>query len=168
MSTRKINLLLALIGLLLLGSACSPTQAQSNMPADQVAYQVISQGEAPGGGGEAPMTLALRGESEIPDQLPEEVRQALRDSIREAPDATYILIYAGMKPSGGYAVEIKSIVTEQKAGKTNLVVNYDLIQPDPQAGAAAVITYPFVIARLEDIDLPLEAIHFEGPELSSR
>jgi hypothetical protein len=61
---------------------------------------------------------------------------------------TYILVTRGMKPSGGYDVQIKSI---QEKG-SDLVVTVDYIDPAPGMGVTQAITNPYVLVSIPATD----------------
>lgn len=56
-------------------------------------------------------------------------------------------MYGGMQPSGGYNVEIESILPQ---AENKLLVRYRISGPPAGQGAASVITYPYTIVRVTD------------------
>lgn len=55
-----------------------------------------------------------------------------------------VVVYAGQKPSGGYAVVIDKVV----AGKDQIAVYYTNFAPGTQCASANVLTYPIATARI--------------------
>ncbi len=132
----------------------------------QVPFEIVAQ-DAPFVGPETgPIALAIRG-SDTEDAhmkgLPEEAAAALHSALAESDSALYIVIYAGIRPSSGYAVRVDSIVRQVDGGKERLVVNYSLDEPDPDKGAATVLTHPYVIVRVSDVQVDTAEVIVHGP-----
>jgi len=97
-----------------------------------------------------------------PSSLPQEVRDAAQAAqgtsglvTVRTPDATYAILSAGERTSGGYSIEIRSVV--QGNGQIEILVN--LIEPDPDAFTIQVITTPQVILRLAPTDQPIIVVN---------
>jgi hypothetical protein len=54
---------------------------------------------------------------------------------------TVLAIFAGTKPGPGYTIKIEKVAQAEKDGG-DVVVLYKETSPDPNTGAAAVVTYP--------------------------
>lgn len=154
-------------GTIAVAAAAAPTGVgEATLAVGTVPFEVLAEGEPFVGQGRQPITLALRGDDPdraVPDDLPDEAREALQRALARPDAALYLVVYAGVKPSSGYRVHIDSITTRDEAGREKLVVNYSLEEPRPDQGGATVLTYPFVIARVPGIDVGTEDVLFEGP-----
>jgi hypothetical protein len=154
-------------GTIAIAAAAAPTGvAEAALAAETVPFEVLAQGEPLVGQGRQPITLALRGDDPdrvVPDDLPDEAKEALQRALARPDSALYLVVYAGVQPSSGYRVHIDSITTRVEAGREELVVTYSLEEPGPDQGAATVLTYPFIIARVRGSDVGAEDVLFEGP-----
>jgi hypothetical protein len=129
---------------------------------DSLPYTVIQAG-APTNGGLQPLFVALRGDltgQSAPPGLPSEARQALDAALTEKEAGLILVLYAGEMPSGGFSIQLEDISARQENGQEVLDVSYSIQPPDPQSGAAAVLTYPYLIARLDKTLAP-EQVRFE-------
>lgn len=59
-------------------------------------------------------------------------------------DYTYILVGAGEKPSGGYSVEISSVVGEEGS----IIINGQVNAPKPDEMVTTALTYPNALIRI--------------------
>lgn len=97
----------------------------------------------------------------LPDALPEEVqewidgaREEFAAQTMEYEDVLYLLVTYGEKPTGGYDVEITSIVEEAD----KLVVTVDFTEPGEDDIVTQALTYPYDLAMLDDPGLPVEFV----------
>jgi hypothetical protein len=118
----------------------------------ELSFEVVALGAPFVGRADAvPVIWAVRGDNPgraAPPGLPDEAAAALSKSMATADPALYVLVYLGRQPSSGYGLRIVSMAQRAEAGVQKLVVTYALDKPDPNKGAATVITHPFVIARV--------------------
>ncbi|WP_221038852.1 protease complex subunit PrcB family protein [Gelria sp. Kuro-4] len=70
-------------------------------------------------------------------------------------DQTYLLVTRGMKPTGGYGVDIESVVDTGD----EIVVKVKYRNPAPGAAVTQVITYPCVLAAIPKAERP---VRFQG------
>ncbi len=122
-------------------------------------YEIVAQDVATSGGSDEPITLAISGQQAMAgaaDGLPPVVNEALRAAAEENPDALYVVVYTGVKPSGGYAVTIDAMHAPDSA---SLLVVYS--ESEPGGAAAAVLTYPYVIARVISPVVAPNAVQFQ-------
>lgn len=125
-------------------------------------FKVIDSG-APTDGGAAPFALAMRsdqGQDATLRSLPEDARHELEMALAADQASLYLILYAGEMPSSGFSVQIRSIALEQEGGKKVLLVRYYVQPPDPQSGAATVLSYPYLIVSLSS-DLASSSVRFE-------
>lgn len=130
----------------LAGCAAPPAAAPPAAAPAAPVYEVVAQDVAYSGGSDEPIRLAISGQQAMTgaaDGLPPVVNEALRAAAEQNPDALYVVVYSGVKPSGGYAVTIDSLRAPDSA---SLLVVYS--ESEPGGAAAAVLTYPYVIARV--------------------
>lgn len=118
-------------------------------------------------GGRTPGSPALRGvkyETLDISQAPAEIQEwasrlveAGGKGAKTAGEKTYILYALGERPTGGYGVDIRSIV--ERGDK--LVVTVKETAPDPDSMVLQMITYPYVLAAVEKTDLPVRFVAVE-------
>ena len=109
--------------------------------------------------------LSMSGQAALgggPEDLPPEARDALRTAAAQDPAALYVVVYAGVKPSGGYAVSIDSMRLEGPADRQTLVVSTSETGPG-RAGVTA-LTYPYTIARVLSPPIEPQAVQFSGQQ----
>jgi len=73
----------------------------------------------------------------------------------QTPDATYVILSAGERSTGGYQLHVPLVV--QGAGQIELFVH--LQRPAPGAATIQVITYPQVVLRLARTELPITVVN---------
>lgn len=126
------------------------------------AFDVVAMGAAFVAPDEAkPLMVALRAGSPVPALLPDEARDALTKAVAVQDDALYLVVYVGREPSSGYSVRIVSVAQRVEAGVARLAVMYLIERPDPNKGAAAVITHPYVIARVRGVTVDPANVTFQ-------
>lgn len=133
--------------------------AQPTQP-ETIPFEIVAQGAPFVSKGETLSTRAIRGDDpnkSVPTDLPEEGKSALQNVLVTSDASLYVVINGGRQASGGYSVRINSVTTRGN----QLVVNYTVQGPKPGEGAATVLTYPFVIARVKNISVPASAVVFE-------
>lgn len=102
-----------------------------------------------------------------PGELPPEIA-AWVDFSREIPAVQekyynghrYVLITEGMKPTGGYGVEVVGVV----AGEDRLEVRVRSSAPAPGDIVTEALTYPYDLIILEKQDLPLVFTDVDNPD----
>jgi hypothetical protein len=151
--------LLGLIALAVLVPGC----ARAGVLVAGEGYEILGQGAPPDGGSEAPLAFALREDapaSEIPAGLPEGAREALGAALAEGGTGLLVVISLGEKPSTGYRVAVESL--ELGEGGAGLVVTYRVEAPDPQAGGAPALTYPYIVLRVPGVDISPANVAFRA------
>ncbi len=101
------------------------------------------------------------------DSLPEEISNWISCSL-EIPSVQekmhdghrFVLITEGMKPSGGYEVEVKEVVE----GPDGLEVKVRFTAPKEGEAVDTVITSPFDLIIVEDNKLPLTFVDVDDPD----
>ena len=101
------------------------------------------------------------------EELPPEVA-AWVDLSREIPAVQekyynghrYVLITEGMKPTGGYGVQVEEIVE----GEDRLEVRVRSFAPKPGDIVTEVLTYPYDLIILENEELPLVFTDVDNPD----
>lgn len=144
--------------------AAQAAQQNATASAARLAFEIIEENASLTGAGDQPITLAVRGGERAPailDDLPAEAKATLDTQLTQRNSDLYIIIYTGPVGSGGYQVKINSITTQQQNGREQLIVDYSLQGPPPGSGAAAVITYPYAIARVRDVGVKASDVVFE-------
>lgn len=147
-------------------SAPTPSTRAAPTPSGLL-FEVVAEG-APMVGEETskPILAAINGNDPnraLPAGLPDTAQEALRAALSKSDSALYVVVYAGVQPSSGYAVRINAITTRQAAGREQLVVDYTLEKPAPGTGGATVLTYPFAIVRVSGVKVNARDVVFEGP-----
>ncbi|MCC7128901.1 MAG: hypothetical protein B6D39_07245 [Anaerolineae bacterium UTCFX2] len=125
-------------------------------------FEVIDFG-APTAGSAAPLALAVRSDqSRNPalQSLPDAAQKSLEQALEADPGALFLILAAGEMPSSGFSVQIRSITEQTENGGNVLLVRYEVQPPDPQFGAATVLTYPYLIVSLRS-ELPAQSVSFE-------
>lgn len=154
--------------ILLIGSACSAAAgpaAPANTPARaavadaEVKYAIVAQGDPMVGGDVDAITLAVRGnapEAATMAALPPDAQAQLQAELARDPSALLLVICGGRQPGSGYAIKIESI------GRQNgrLQVAYKITAPE--GGAAAVLTYPYLIVKLSQPEIPANQVEFNA------
>jgi hypothetical protein len=157
MRTLRPYLAVTALGCAILISCATPPPVTS--PSGPV-YEIVAQGAAHNGGGAA-TNLAIRGEAaarEAPDGLPTDVIAALQEAAQDNPTVLYVVVYAGMKPGGGYGVSIDSMELAGPTGTETLVVVYS--ETAPKVAGTTALTYPYVIARVLSPSVTTDAVRF--------
>jgi parvulin-like peptidyl-prolyl isomerase len=154
--------------ILLIGSACSAAAgpaAPVNTPpraaaADaEVKYAIVAQGDPMVGGSVDSMTLAVRGdapEAALLATLPPDAQAQLQAELAREPSALLLVLYGGRQPGSGYTIKIESIGMQNG----RLQVTYKIAAPE--GGAAAVLTYPYLIVKLSQTDMPADQVEFKA------
>lgn len=72
-----------------------------------------------------------------------------------------VAIFAGLKPAGGFSQRVERVVEESPPGKpARCVIHHQLITPAPNAMVTQVLTYPYVVVR---IDKRFEQVELRPP-----
>lgn len=125
-------------------------------------FEVIDYGASTNGGA-TPFVLAMRSDQSHNStlrSLPEAARHALEIALAADQVSLYLILYAGEMPSGGFSVQIQSIAVKKEGIDDVLLVRYYVQPPDPQSGAATVLSYPYLIVSLSS-DLAPQSVRFE-------
>ncbi|PKM52598.1 MAG: hypothetical protein CVV02_00235 [Firmicutes bacterium HGW-Firmicutes-7] len=64
---------------------------------------------------------------------------------------TYIAIGFGEQPTGGFSIQVTDLYQAQEY----IVINATLIGPSEKDLAVTVITYPYIVIKTENLDLPV-------------
>lgn len=126
------------------GQSAQPTQP--GQPA-----KPVQPGQQQGKAGKTPVSFTVLALSAAPQGL-----RDLAGQNREKATATgielegnvYLLVTRGVKPTGGYNVEITSVTQETRAGRTVIVATVKYTDPKPGQMVTQVITYPMTAAKL--------------------
>lgn len=140
----------------------SPSALSSTVPASGVVpHEIIAAGDPMVGTGKNSTAVAWRSGGETPAALaafPDEAQTALRQLQAQDGSDLYLAIYGGLQPSSGYEVKIVSLDKLDN----RLQVSYQIAGPLPGQGAAAVMTHPYVVARIADATIqPADVIFVE-------
>lgn len=134
----------------------------------EVVYDILAQGDPANGGGEKTVTWVIRGDDpnrQAPAGLPEDGLQVLSKALEKEEAVLYAVIYAGPQPSSGYSIQVHSIMLMNQDGKQQIVVTYSLQGPGANQAASAVITHPYLIARLREPGVQPEQVIFQEIKL---
>lgn len=134
-----------------------PEQTESIQPVQPEQTSQPGQPVQPPQPGKTPLSFTVLDLSAAPKGLRE-----LAGQNREKATATgiklegnvYLLITRGVKPTGGYNVEIGPVTQETKAGRTVIVVAVKYTDPKPDQMVTQAITYPMVAAKLNLKTIP--------------
>jgi hypothetical protein len=63
----------------------------------------------------------------------------------------YIAIGYGEKPTGGYSIQVKDFYR----AKDCIVVETKLIGPSQEDSVVTVMSYPYIVIKIENMDLPV-------------
>lgn len=141
------------------------TKAATTMPTAtalgaSVSYIELASGSPSAGGLTQPIAIALDVSPTLTTSLPaglsDEAKAAVASSVGSMQAGPFLVIAAGTRPSAGYRIIIQTI--ERQDGR--VVVRYTIEKP--QGGAADVITYPFLVARLDDPSIQAQDVVFEA------
>ncbi len=148
-------LYMLLAGGVLIFSGCAPSQSglkDTNMSRSvtQPAYQILKSGNYPHESSfyaqKEPQYLVFRSD----DMHQREEFAALYTALtgEEAPvfDGTVIVGLAGVRSSGGYALELKEINQTQRG----IEVRFQLRNPPQDAMVTTALTHPFLVLLLPD------------------
>lgn len=80
--------------------------------------------------------------------LSAEVGGQVREPIRDAGAGTYLAVFWGEQPTGGYLVRVASA----RAEGDRVVVVLDLRRPQPGEMVTQALTHPYAVARLPGLD----------------
>ena len=140
-----------------------PVSGETEQATPGVPFEVIAEGAPFDGPEKGPITLAVRAdEARRPSiRLPDEVHSKLDADAQLHKPILYVMIFAGPVGSSGYRVRVESITKRDQAGRVRLTVAYRVEGPPPGAGAAAVITYPYVVVRVVGLDVDVRDVAFE-------
>jgi hypothetical protein len=96
----------------------------------------------------------------------------LRDlsaQIRGSGEGTYVVIYGGGRPTGGYSVDVAGVrVEEARVEGDRVTVRVSLEGPSPDAIVTQSLTYPYKISVLRGLSAGgkrLSLVDGEGREL---
>lgn len=106
----------------------------------------------PSGGGQGITVNDIPFERVEIDEMPEDIRDKVDQAkslqgfdILQSGEVSYLVVYAGERPTGGYSIEITSIVDQE--GITEVTVKEKA--PGKDVMVTQALTYPFDIAKLE-------------------
>jgi hypothetical protein len=150
------------------GSASTASKTSTGLEAslarpEAVAFEILAQEDVLVGDDQRPVTLALRGDASaqsIPGGLPQGARAALRRALAQPDSDLYLVIYGGVQPSAGYRVRIDAITRQVAGSRKQLIVDYCVEGPGPGQGAAAVLTYPYLVARVPGAEVAPQNVVF--------
>jgi hypothetical protein len=151
----RIWLALSLLLVIIPTAGCVP-QAQK--------FIVVASGDPMEGPAQGQVfTIALRsaaGGQPVPIIGPEEATKVL-DMVNADPGlGLFFYIYGGEQPSAGYSVQIRSIVYSYGDGRGKYTVRWTLKGPVAGDGAAAVLTHPYILARITNKSVPVANVEF--------
>ena len=149
------------------GTDLLPTEQPSGTaPVAGVRFEIVAKGDPMVSVGETPIMTAILNDGAgqaIPAGLPAEAKTALEAALAKPDAALYVVVFLGKQPSSGYGVEITSITPSSEGGKAGLAVHYSFEKPDPAKGGATVLTYPYVIASVQQAGVAPENVTFQAP-----
>ena len=134
-------------------SADSPSETTGDSTGGDTAPLPETTQEA-GMAGDVPLEQIAAGSNGL--QQPQVVVAPSADALSETtgvqvPDAgegTYLAVFWGEKPTGGYTVEVLSARTEG----SRIIVQLALQKPPPDAMVSQALTYPYAAAVLRNVD----------------
>ncbi len=85
----------------------------------------------------------------------QDVRKQGGHQVVHTDDATYVVIGAGQRPTGGYTLAVDSV---QQGEDGSLVVRVHENKPSPGAMRTQVITYPTVVISLPKTSQPIQVV----------
>jgi hypothetical protein len=121
---------------------------------------LLAAGCAAGNGSEAPRDLRVaRISSGAPGQGPEQPRVILAPSasalsravgvnVPDSGEGTYLAVYWGEKPTGGYSLAVESARIEGDRVRVRIVLE----KPPRGAILTQALTYPYAVAVVRDLD----------------
>jgi hypothetical protein len=69
-------------------------------------------------------------------------------NVPDSGEGTYMAVYWGRKPTGGYSLAVESARLEGNTVTVTLATK----EPSPDAMVTQALTYPYAVATLEDLD----------------
>lgn len=115
---------------------------------DIAVEQLVSQ--APGQGQKHPQVLLTSSASALSSAT--EIR------VPDAGGGTYLAIFWGEKPTGGYSLEIRSV----RAAGDRVKVHLSLKEPPEDAMVTQILTYPYAVAVVRNEDLAQREVFLEN------
>jgi hypothetical protein len=116
-----------------------PRQKKGGKAGDVNVEQLIS--EAPGQGPKRPQALLARSASAL--------SRATGVRVPNTGEGTYLAVFWGQKPTGGYSIGVRSVRTEGN----RVVIRLSLEEPPPDAILTQALTYPYAAAVVREQDL---------------
>lgn len=86
----------------------------------------------------------------------EALSRELGAKIPDAGRGTYLVVYAGEKPTGGHSVNVAGAKLEGDL----VTVRVSMEGPPPDAIVTQVLSYPYVISLLQDLALEDKSFSF--------
>ena len=154
--------------ILLLLSACStagnPGPSDEGSPEMREPRDLRVERVASGAPGQGPRDPRV-----VPAPSAEALSRDLSAQIRGSGEGTYVVIYGGGRPTGGYSVDVAGVrVEEARVEGDRVTVRVSLEDPPPDAIVTQSLTYPYeisVLCGLQLEDKSFSLVDGEGWEL---
>jgi PrcB C-terminal len=125
--------------LLLLAAGCSPVNDSPSEAPRDLRVERISSG-APGQGPEQPRAILAPSAAAL--------SEASGANVPDSGNGTYLAVYWGRKPTGGYSLAVESARLEAD----RVTVRLALKEPPRDAIVTQALTYPYAVAVVRDLD----------------
>lgn len=90
-----------------------------------------------------------------PEELPEEIRTMIEERKNDAfqmayhdGNYSYIIVGYGQQPTSGYSIQVNDVYQ----GENGIWVDTDLIGPEKSESTESVLSYPYVVIKIESVD----------------
>jgi hypothetical protein len=135
------------------GSSDGPSRPEETR---ELPVERVSSG-APGQGPERPRAIVASSAGVLSREI--------GGNVPNSGEGTYVAVYWGRKPTGGYSLAVESARLEGDA----VTVTLALKEPSPDAMVTQALTYPYAVAAVRDLDPEGKRFVFvdkEGQELN--
>ncbi|MDO4485299.1 MAG: protease complex subunit PrcB family protein [Bacillota bacterium] len=98
------------------------------------------------------------GEKELPNEITADIIPEYKTLERAlacmVDDNVYVIVTRGEKPTSGFGVSVNKISSEEKDGRTNLIVYAVFDDPQKETAISHIITYPVQVVKTDLQKLP--------------
>lgn len=99
-------------------------------------------------------------ESEIPEELMQHIEEKKANEFKftfynkDKMDYLYIVVGYGQQPTGGYSISVDDLYLTNNS----IYIDTSLIGPSKDDVVTQVVTYPYIVVKIEFIDKPVTFI----------
>ena len=131
----KIKYVLVLIGLLITFVGCQSKETVDEDKIKDLDFTVVEDEDLP---------------EIVANKIVEEKRESFKFSYSDGA-FLYIAVGYGEQPTGGYSIQVEDVYLTEKY----IIVDTKLIGPSEEDLVATALTYPYIVIKTEDYQLPV-------------